>query len=142
MIGLYVQTVRVATSVAPPVKVASSSTTTVMHETSVAPPVKVASSSTTTAMHETVRFVSFVASLLVNIASSVITAKCLTFGLAYGGILYYILILCKEFLDSNFIHWKVFLIFLICLLVILYWKEIMGLGIFVYILYCLHIHED
>ena len=96
----------------------------------------------TTAMRETVRFVSFVASLLVKVASSVITAKRLTYGFACGGILYYILILCKEFLDSNFIHWKVFLIFFICLLVILYREELRGLGIFIYILYCIHDHED
>ena len=159
------------TSVAPPVKVASSSTTTAMRETgrivSVASLLEKVASSPITAVRETVRFVSFVASSLVNVASSLITAMCetirfvsfvasllvkvasseitvkrLIYGLAYGGILYFILILCKEFLDSNFIHWKAFLIcFLICL-VILYWKVLMGLVFFVYLLYCVHIHDD
>lgn len=111
-------------------------------------PVKVVSS-TITAMRKTVRVVSSVAPLLVKatveVARSEITTKRLTYGLAYGGILYFILTLCKEFLDSNFIHWKAFLIcFFICLLVVLYWKVLTGLVLCVYLLFsiCIHVDDD
>lgn len=77
-----------------------------------------------------------------SVAPPVITAKHLLYGLAYGGILYVILILRKEFLDSCFIHWKVFLIFLICLLVILYREELMAGVIIAYVFYSLPNNDD